>query len=102
MNLNEYQKAAAKSMQPKCRNLNYLGLGLAGEAGEICDKLKRIIRGDGKIDDDLLYECGDLLWYLSQLVYFLKVDLEKVAQMNIEKLEKRMAKNTIAGKGDKR
>ena len=102
MNLNEYQKAAAKSMQPKCRNLNYLGLGLAGEAGEICDKLKRIIRGDGKIDDDLLYECGDLLWYLSQLVYFLKVDLETVAVMNIEKLEKRMKEGKIAGKGDKR
>ena len=102
MNLNEYQKAAAKSMQPKCRNLNYLGLGLAGEAGEICDKLKRIIRGDGQIDDDLLYECGDLLWYLSQLVYFLKVDLETVAVMNIEKLEKRMKNKTIAGKGDKR
>ena len=102
MNLNEYQKAAAKSMQPKCRNLNYLGLGLAGEAGEICDKLKRIIRGDGQIDDALLYECGDLLWYLSQLVYFLKVDLETVAVMNIEKLEKRMKEGKIAGKGDKR
>jgi len=102
MYLDEYQRQAAVSMQPECRNINYLGLGIAGEAGEICDKIKRIIRGDGVIDDTLLLECGDLLWYLSQLAYFLKVPFSQIAQMNLDKLEKRMAKNTIKGKGDKR
>ena len=102
MTLDEYQRKAAISMQPECRNINYLALGIAGEAGEICDKIKRIIRGDGQIDDDLLYEIGDLLWYLSQLGDFLKVPLSKIAKMNLKKLSDRMAKNTIKGKGDKR
>ena len=102
MELNEYQQLASRSMLPQCRNINYLGLGLAGETGELCDKLKRIIRGDGKIDDGILLECGDLLWYLSQLVSFFHADLDTVARMNIEKLDARMAKNTIKGKGDKR
>ena len=102
MKLNEYQKLAAKSMLPQCRNINYLGLGLAGETGELCDKLKRIIRGDGKIDDDLLDEIGDCLWYLSQLSLLLRVDFETIAKRNIAKLDARMAQNTIAGKGDKR
>jgi NTP pyrophosphatase (non-canonical NTP hydrolase) len=102
MELNEYQKLAAKSMLPQGRNINYLGLGLAGETGELCDKLKRIIRGDGVLDDTVLNECGDILWYLSQLAAFWHVDLDYIAQMNLEKLDKRMQENTIAGKGDKR
>ena len=100
--LNEYQQLAARSMLPQCRNINYLGLGLAGETGELCDKLKRIIRGDGKIDDDLLDEVGDCLWYLSQLALFFHVELVTIAIRNIAKLDARMSQNTIAGKGDKR
>ena len=102
MELNEYQEQAALSMQPQCRNINYLGLGLAGETGELCDKLKRIIRGDGKLDDSVLYELGDIMWYVSQLSLFFHVPLSQIAEMNIEKLKERMAKNTIKGKGDKR
>ena len=102
LTLNEYQKLAAKSMLPQCRNINYLGLGLAGETGELCDKLKRIIRGDGQIDDALLFELSDILWYLSQLALFFHVDLNKIGQMNIEKLNKRMEAGKIAGQGDKR
>ena len=102
MELNEYQQLAAQSMLPQCRNINYLGLGLAGETGELCDKLKRIIRGDGKLDDSVLQECGDVMWYISQLALFFHVDLDTIARMNIEKLNKRMQNGTIAGKGDKR
>lgn len=102
MTLNEYQKLAAKTMLPQCRNINYLGLGLAGETGELCDKLKRIIRGDGKLDDEILFELGDIQWYVSQLAAFFHVDLETIAQMNIDKLEKRLQENKIHGRGDKR
>jgi len=102
MYLDEYQKLAAVSMQPQCRNREYLTLGLCGEAGEVADKIKRIIRGDGVLDDALLYELGDTLWYVSQLADFFCVNLSQIAQMNLDKLEKRMAKNTIKGKGDKR
>lgn len=102
MTLDEYQRAAAISMQPECRNLSYLGLGLAGETGEVCDKLKRLIRGDGVIDDALLYEISDCLWYLSQIADILKVPFNQIGEMNIQKLKERMAQNTIKGKGDKR
>jgi len=102
MTLDDYQKEASTTMLPQCRDLNYLGLGLAGETGEVCDKLKRLIRGDGRITDDLLFELGDVLWYISQLASFLNVDLSEVAQMNIEKLETRKKKELISGTGDHR
>lgn len=102
MEFNEYQRLASISMLPECRNLSYLGLGLAGETGEVCDKLKRLIRGDGIIDDTLLYEISDCLWYLSQIADILKVPFDQIGEMNIKKLADRMAKNTIKGKGDKR
>jgi len=118
MNFDEYQKKAAGFIQTECRNKEYLTLGLAGETGEVCEKIlalrlsistakvcektKRLIRGDGAIDDDLLYELGDTLWYVSQLAEFFCVNLSKIAQMNLDKLEKRKAKNTIKGSGDKR
>ena len=102
MELNEYQSKASKFMKPQCSNYSYLGMGLAGEAGEVCDKLKRLIRGDGVIDDCLLHEIGDCLWYLSQLSDFFKVPLEQIAQMNIDKLTARKEAGTIAGTGDKR
>lgn len=102
MELNEYQTKASAFMNPQCSNYAYLSLGLAGECGEVCDKLKRLIRGDGKIDDTLLYELGDVLWYLSQLSDFFKISLEQVAQTNIDKLTARKDSGTICGTGDKR
>ncbi|MBF0233476.1 MAG: nucleoside triphosphate pyrophosphohydrolase family protein [Desulfamplus sp.] len=102
MTLDYYQSAASKYMQPQCNNKEYLALGLCGEAGEVADKIKRIIRGDGKIDDDLLYEIGDTLWYISQLADFFCVDMSKLAQMNLDKLQSRLDRDRIKGTGDKR
>jgi len=102
LNFTEYQKKASKTLLPQCRNLEYLGLGLAEEAGELCGKLKRIIRGDGKISDEILYEAGDVLWYLSQIAGLLKVDFDIIAFMNLDKLSKRKENGNICGKGDGR
>lgn len=102
MTLDEYQAAAAITLKPQCRNKEYLSLGLAGEAGEFCDKMKKIIRGDGQLNDAVLHELGDCLWYVSQLAGLFNVSLEQIAQMNLDKLNDRQNRGVIAGSGDKR
>ncbi|MGM0601375.1 MAG: nucleoside triphosphate pyrophosphohydrolase family protein [Candidatus Muiribacteriota bacterium] len=102
MDLNEYQKATAKTLKPECNNKEYLTLGLNGEAGEVADKIKKIIRGDGLLDTGLLYEIGDVLWYVARLSALFRVDLDYIATLNLEKLEQRLSQGTISGSGDKR
>ena len=102
LTLNDYQGYAAKTLQPRCRNKEYLCLGLADETGEVCGKIKRLIRGDGAVDDSLLYEIGDVLWYISQLAMHFHVPLDRIAKMNIEKLTDRQERGVIAGTGDHR
>ena len=69
----------------------YPALGLAGEAGEVCEKIKKIYRdkdGDMSSDDRLAIrkELGDVLWYISQLACDIDVTLASVATANLEKL----------------
>jgi len=85
----------------------YPTLGLCGEAGEVADKVKKVVRDrDGQFDaavrDDLLLELGDVLWYVAQLASELELDLEAVAEANLAKLSSRAARNVIAGSGDRR
>jgi len=85
----------------------YPALGLANEAGEVLGKLKKIMRDkDGIIVDEdrekIGSEIGDVLWYLSELSLTLGLDLQSVAQKNIDKLRKRKAENKIKGDGDNR
>jgi NTP pyrophosphatase (non-canonical NTP hydrolase) len=85
----------------------YPTLGLCGEAGEVADKVKKVIRDrDGVFDDavrdDLRLELGDVLWYVAQLCSELNLELADVAQANLDKLASRAARNVIAGSGDRR
>ncbi len=85
----------------------YPAFGLCGEAGEVMEILKRVVRDhDMKITDDakiaLQKELGDVLWYLSQLCTELGLSLDDVAEKNIEKLQKRKVSNTLHGKGNER
>ena len=86
----------------------YPALGLAGESGEILNKLKKIIRDqDGILENPigkstLAFELGDLLWYTAELCTSLGLTLEEVAVMNLAKLEARAKKNTIHGSGEDR
>jgi NTP pyrophosphatase (non-canonical NTP hydrolase) len=85
----------------------YPTLGLCGEAGEVADKVKKVIRDhDGLFTDDtraaLELELGDVLWYVAQLATELGLDLEAVAEANLVKLASRSARNVIAGEGDHR
>lgn len=84
----------------------YLATGLNGEAGEVADKIKKIVRDKGCVTlgdrAPMAKEIGDVLWYLSQLASEFQLDLSRIARENIEKLESRMARNKISGSGDNR
>jgi len=117
MELNDYQELAMKTaIFPKRDGYAYTALGLAGEAGEIANKVageiankvKKFIR-DGYSEDelpgkinDLRDELGDVLWYVAALAQVLDTSLEQVAKNNIHKLAERQVKGTLKGSGDKR
>jgi NTP pyrophosphatase (non-canonical NTP hydrolase) len=89
----------------------YPALGLAGEAGETVDKIKKLWRNKGKTEGDqlesderqeLIKEIGDVLWYLAALATELGYPLEAVAMLNIQKLQDRQARGVIKSEGDNR
>ena len=80
---------------------------MTGEAGEVANKVKKIIRdGSDKNDDSLVSEIkseiGDCLWYIAVLANDFNIKLSDIASANLEKLEKRKDKGTIHGSGDDR
>ena len=103
MTLSSYQKVAASTaIYPTQHAITYPALGLAGEAGEVANKVKKIIR-DGKLDKTALgAEIGDCLWYIASLCRDLNLDLGEIAKANLEKLQDRKARGTLKGSGDKR
>lgn len=103
MDFNEYQKQAFTTAKESSKNLNYMTLGLAGEAGEVANKVKKIIR-DGKEPDieDLKSEISDVLWYCAGLATVLGLELNDIAHYNLDKLFDRKARGVIGGSGDKR
>jgi len=100
--MKEYQQFARYSCLRQCWDLNYLALGLCGEAGEVADKLKKCIREEDTADQDVIKELGDVLWYLTNMATYLGYDLSEVAEMNKEKLVSRARRGVIQGKGDDR
>ena len=111
MNLNDYQtKAISTAIYPSRGSLwgmIYCTLKLNGEAGEIAEKVGKILRDDnGKMSDkkreELIKELGDVLWYIANLANELSVTLDDVAQINLDKLAQRKANNTLHGSGDNR
>ncbi len=88
-------------------NWTYPALGLAGETGEICEKLKKAIRDDGgqvnaERKQALSKELGDVLWYVAALCTELGFDMDEVAANNLAKLAARKEANKIHGDGDNR
>lgn len=85
----------------------YPVLGLAGEAGEAADKVKKLFRdNDGVVDAEfeqaITKELGDVLWYLSQLAADLGLSLGNIAKANVTKLADRQRRGVIGGDGDDR
>lgn len=82
--------------------LSYTALGLAEEAGEYAGKVSKLLR-DNVFETQLAAkELGDVLWQLTRAATELNIKLEDVAQMNIDKLTKRLKDGTISGSGDNR
>ena len=109
MDLNNYQTAALQTAIYPNRGANfpYPALGLVGEAGEVADKLKKVIRdNDGVLTDTVrdavAKELGDVMWYVAVLAYELDYDLNTIAQNNLDKLASRQQRGVLSGSGDNR
>ncbi len=109
MTFNDYQEETNKTAiyPDKGNNVIYPILGLAGETGEVADKVKKIWRDKNNIisEEDKLEikkEMGDILWYLSQLATELQIDFDDVASTNVLKIKSRLERNQINGAGDNR
>lgn len=108
MELNKYQQEAlVTAVYPEDRKIIYPSLGLCGEAGEVAEKVKKVIRdNNGELTEEkrleIAKEIGDVLWYAATLSHDLGYDLEDIAMMNINKLRSRQKRNKINGNGDNR
>lgn len=109
MTFDEYQQKSRKTaLYPNSgSNFIYPTLGLAGEAGEVAEKIKKVLRDhDGVIDEvrkqEIAKELGDVLWYVAQIASELGLSLRDVASANIEKLYSRLERGKISGSGDSR
>lgn len=120
MNLKEYQEKARDTRFEETKGLRtgYSALGLTGEAGEVADKVKKIIRGDFSLDNfdtqeemlealeahkqEIVKELGDVLWYVAAVADDLDTSLDLVAAANLEKLASRKDRGELRGSGDNR
>ena len=111
MTFNNYQTNASRTaFYPrvfKNQGLYYTALGLAGEAGEVANKVKKVMRdNNGNLEEkakaEIFDELGDVLWYCATIADEIGVNLEDVAKLNLIKLQDRMNRGKIQGSGDKR
>lgn len=106
LTFDEYQTGARHTLLAENDHLlAYLALGLGGEAGEIQNKIKKVLRGDypaEAIREDLQAELGDVLWYLAVLADALGLSLAEIAQANLDKLASRQQRGQLRGSGDAR
>lgn len=121
LSFSEYQsEALSHDRSPALPCVQYLEIGehsyaaqdvplypfikLAGESGEVLEKIGKSLRDNGGLvdRDALLKELGDVLWYVTKSATALGSSLELVAAMNLAKLAQRESRGTIQGSGDDR
>lgn len=112
MTLDEYQRGALRTATyPESVRVLYPALKLAGEAGEVTEKLGKLMRDEGWLPGEplseaqrmaLAHELGDVMWYVAVLAADLGVDLEVVGATNLDKLASRQRRGVIGGSGDAR
>jgi len=109
MECDDYQRAAMRTARAEDApdEFMHLVLGLVGEAGEIAEKVKKLVRDKNsdlaQLDrDDMAAELGDVLWYAAVLANFLGLSLNDIAQRNVDKLADRQRRAVLGGSGDNR
>ena len=117
MTLNEYQRKAMLTCMETSNNFSYMTCNLIGELGEFFGKVGKHLRKeqvaiiDNKLDcenisvedeNELKKEAGDIMWQLFGLIDTLGWSAEEIAQMNLDKLQKRKSDGVIDGNGDNR
>jgi NTP pyrophosphatase (non-canonical NTP hydrolase) len=104
----DYQRLSRRTAEyPREAWLAYPALGLAGEAGEVAEHAKKTIRDDGGAVNAerrvaMAKELGDVLWYVAQLASELELDLDGIAEENLQKLLSRQRRGVLSGSGDDR
>lgn len=108
MNFIQYQEQARSfAAYPTHLSALYPTIGLAGETGEVSELVKKAFRDkEGVFDSARLAavkkELGDVLWYVANIASDLGLDLDAIAQGNIDKLTSRKERGVIHGSGDNR
>jgi NTP pyrophosphatase (non-canonical NTP hydrolase) len=108
MQLADYQRISRLTAEyPRDAWLSYPALGLAGEAGEVAEHAKKVVRDDaGEVTPErraaLAKELGDVLWYVAQIATELDLDLDAIAAGNLDKLLSRQRRGVLSGSGDDR
>lgn len=113
MNFADYQTESRKTAiyMNAGNNFVYPTLGLAGETGEVVEKIKKLMRNDGIVEAkdidsekkaELKKEIGDVLWYAAQLCTELGIEMNECAELNIEKLQNRQERGVLHSEGDNR
>lgn len=84
--------------------ISYVALGLAGEAGEIANKVKKLLRDGDKpeLREQIVSEIGDAMWYLFRLADEFNVQAGDLAFQNMTKLQDRQKRGVLGGSGDHR
>lgn len=108
MTLNDYQqKALETAVYPEQYKIIYPALGMNGEAGEVADKVKKVLRDNDcnftpERKVEIAKEIGDVLWYCATLANDLGYTLQEIGEMNYEKLRSRQMRHKLGGSGDNR
>lgn len=93
MTLDDYQQLAARTLgrgRTHEQQLSNAALGLAGEAGEVAEVVKKHLFHSTPLDQDaIVSELGDCLWYVAAFATALGLSLDDVAARNVEKLRRR-------------
>lgn len=114
MEIKHYQELArTTAIYPTETKVTYPLLGLTGEVGELCNKLKKVLRDRGAtqlsihvipkvVMDEVEGEIGDIMWYVAALCTDLGLDLNELCKANLDKLFSRKERGTLKGEGDQR
>jgi len=90
-------------MEPKDAHLTHMAMGVAGEAGELLDAIKKSVMYRKPLDrDNVLEECGDILFFIQGILNHYNsteddsVTINEVIRMNRLKLSRRYHKGTYS------